>query len=83
MKDRLSWSVFSLAVLLLGPGPQASSAEVSRAIRLVESPALSPDGSRIAFVSTRTGSPQIFVMQSDGTLPKQISFHSAGSELLI
>ena len=121
MKDRLSWSVFSLAVLLLGPGPQASSAEVSRAIRLVESPALSPDGatiafswtgevwsanidgsrltrltnnaasdsqplfspdgSRIAFVSTRTGSPQVFVMQSDGTLPKQVSFHSAGYAL--
>jgi len=44
-------------------------------------PLFSPDGSHIAFVSTRPGSPQIFVMHSDGTLPKQVSFHSAGYSL--
>jgi TolB protein len=31
------------------------------------SPALSPDGGRIAFVSTRAGLPQIYVMAADGT----------------
>ena len=44
-------------------------------------PLFSPDGKQIAFVSTRTGSPQIFVMQVDGTLPKQVSFHTAGYSL--
>ncbi len=59
----------------------------NRLTRLTNNPAtdsqplFSPDGERIAFVSTRTGSPQIFVMQSDGTLPKQVSFHSAGYSL--
>ncbi len=31
------------------------------------SPTFSPDGQRIAFVSTRAGSPQIYVMAADGT----------------
>ncbi len=44
-------------------------------------PLFSPDGKQIAFVSTRTGSPQIFVIQADGTLPRQITFHTAGYAL--
>lgn len=44
-------------------------------------PLFSPDGNQIAFISNRTGSPQIFVMQADGTLPKQVTFHSAGYAL--
>ena len=116
---KLRWNVFFLSLFLFGSFQQAGAADVSRAIRLVDRPALSPDGSkiafswtgeiwsanidgsnltrltnnpasdsqplfspdggRIAFVSSRTGSLQIFVMQSDGTLPKQVSFHSAGT----
>src|SRR2546426_8094288 len=30
-------------------------------------PAFSPDGSRIAFTSTRDGQPEIYVMDADGT----------------
>jgi TolB protein len=36
-------------------------------------PAFSPDGSKIAFVSTRTGSQQIFVMNADGTNQTQLT----------
>lgn len=39
-------------------------------------PLFSPDGNRIAFVSNRTGSSQIFVMQADGTALRQVTFHT-------
>ncbi len=38
------------------------------------SPTWSPDGKRIAFVSNRDGSPQIYVMNSDGSAPKRLTF---------
>ncbi|MEZ6133890.1 MAG: S41 family peptidase [Pirellulaceae bacterium] len=44
-------------------------------------PIFSPDGSQIAFISDRTGSSQIFIMQSNGELPRQVTFHSAGYAL--
>jgi TolB protein len=37
-------------------------------------PTWSPDGKRIAFVSDRTGTPQIYVMERDGTQPKRITY---------
>jgi TolB protein len=43
------------------------------------SPTYSPDGQRIAFVSTRAGLPQIYVMAADGTDPQldgqTVAFH--------
>ncbi|HSR23257.1 MAG TPA: S9 family peptidase, partial [Candidatus Eisenbacteria bacterium] len=36
-------------------------------------PAWSPDGSRIAFVSTRTGQPQLFVIAPDGGEARQLT----------
>lgn len=44
-------------------------------------PLYSPDGSQIAFVSNRAGTNQIFLMNSDGTGVRQVTFHSAGYEL--
>ena len=44
-------------------------------------PIFSPDGKRIAFISDRTGSNQIFVMAHDGSEIRQATFHSAGYEL--
>ena len=37
-------------------------------------PSASPDGKKIAFSSTRSGRPMIFVMNSDGTGAKQLTF---------
>ena len=34
---------------------------------LATDPAISPDGSRVAYVSTRDGNPEIYVMDADGT----------------
>lgn len=38
------------------------------------SPDVSPDGSQIAFISDRIGSPQVYVMNVDGTGQQRISF---------
>jgi len=36
-------------------------------------PAFSPDGSRLAYVETRDGQPQIWVMDADGTTPARLT----------
>jgi Tol biopolymer transport system component/alpha-beta hydrolase superfamily lysophospholipase len=40
-------------------------------------PTWSPDGSQIAFVSTRNGNPDIYVMDADGSNLQQLTQHSA------
>ena len=45
------------------------------------SPIYSPDGSRIAFVSNRTGADQVFIVEQDERVPRQITFHSEGFRL--
>ena len=44
-------------------------------------PIYSPDGDRIAFISDRTGSNQVYVMPASGGEPKQLTFHSEGYSL--
>ncbi len=44
-------------------------------------PLYSPDGGRLAFVSTRAGARQVFVMDLAGGAPQQLTFHSEGSSL--
>ncbi len=41
-------------------------------------PAWSPDGRRIAFVSTRDGNPEIYVMDSDGRNQRRLTFNPTG-----
>src|SRR5262245_18856522 len=40
-------------------------------------PRVSPDGTRIAFTSRRTGNYDVFTMPIEGGQPKQVTFHSA------
>jgi tricorn protease len=44
-------------------------------------PRFSPDGGQLAFVSERSGSPQVQVMPSGGGTPRQLTFHTAGYSL--
>lgn len=45
-------------------------------------PVFSPDGGRIAFISNRTGSNQVYVMSVSGGEPTQLTFHTEGYSLL-
>lgn len=44
-------------------------------------PLFSPDGESIAFISDRSGSDQIYVMQRDGSGVTQITYHTGGYSL--
>ncbi|MGB4739700.1 MAG: S41 family peptidase [Fuerstiella sp.] len=44
-------------------------------------PHYSPDGKSIAFISNRTGSQQVFVMNAAGGEPTQLTFHTEGFSL--
>ena len=44
-----------------------------------ESPSWSPDGRHLGFMSTRTGSPEIFVMGTDGSEPKRLTYSGGNS----
>lgn len=54
--------------------PDGSSlTKLTDSIAVEASPSWSPDGSRIAFSSTPTGSSQVFVMNADGSNPVQLT----------
>jgi tricorn protease len=44
-------------------------------------PRFSPDGKQLAFISERSGSPQVHVMFAGGGTPRQLTFHTAGCSL--
>ena len=44
-------------------------------------PKFSPDGTKIAFISNRSGSNQIYIMPAEGGIPEQKTFHSEGYSL--
>ncbi len=59
-------------------GKGAANITGTRAIEV--SPAWSPDGSQIAFVSDRSGSPQVYIMNSNGTNVRKISSGSYNTD---
>jgi Tol biopolymer transport system component/DNA-binding winged helix-turn-helix (wHTH) protein len=66
-----------------GPGPAAS--DRGPAARLIEStwpddsPQFSPDGQRIAFTSARSGVPEIWVCDANGSNSQQLTFMERGA----
>lgn len=77
--DRNIWRVD-----LDGPSSSAKTLTPRQLIastRRDSSPQISPDGSRIAFASDRTGDFEIWVCENDGQNPVQLTFgiHAAGS----
>ena len=49
-------------------------------VRWGEDPAQSPDGTRVAFTSSRDGDREIYVMDADGGGPENLTFHEAWDE---
>jgi Tol biopolymer transport system component len=64
----------------IGPGDAGSSSPEPLVVsnRLDNEPALSPDGRQLAFVSTRTGSRELWLCGADGSHPTQLT--SIGGE---
>ena len=74
----------SLAVVMSAPGAasdiyrvkldstKATALSRNRAIEIA--PSWSPDGRQIAFVSDRTGNPQVYVMNADGSNQRRLTF---------
>lgn len=52
----------------------AAASPMTSSHRIEGQPALSPDGRRVTFVSTRTGSPEIWVDSVDGGAARQLTF---------
>lgn len=75
---RLAFSANGDIFVSNADGTGAKNITGTRAIEV--SPTWSPDGSQIAFVSDRTGSPQVYVMNSDGTGVRRISSGSYNTD---
>ncbi len=52
-------------------------ARITRSLGIDVSPAFSPDGGRIAFVSERSGGAQIYVAGADGSAPRRVTFQGS------
>jgi hypothetical protein len=72
-----------------GDIPQAAPIEVSLAgsprpdvsrflsVRTAIAPSISPDGARVAYRTTTTGSPQVWVADAAGSAPEQLTYGAA------
>src|SRR5262249_10763591 len=72
----LTFAVLGLAVAIArAPAPSELERSVAAMVKIgfCASPTFSPDGKRIAFVSNMTGIPQIFVVDSAGGWPEQVT----------
>jgi eukaryotic-like serine/threonine-protein kinase len=75
--DKWDWNIWR------GPGPNAADknappTKLIASTRLDAQPKYSPDGKRITFVSDRSGNQQIWVCNSDGSQPIQVTNFGGG-----
>jgi Tol biopolymer transport system component len=71
--------IWRLASPLLDDRSQARAERIISSTRTDDNPQFSPDGTRIAFASNRTGYFEIFVCNSDGSRVRQVTFLKAES----
>lgn len=75
--DRIAFTAMdegnNMNIMTISPDGE-NLAKLTTAAGSNENPSWSPDGRHIVFMSTRTGSPEIFMMNADGSNQKRISF---------
>ena len=75
--DRIAFSAMdegnNMNIMTISPDGK-DPAKLTTGMGSNENPSWSPDGRHIVFMSTRTGSPEIFMMNADGSNQKRISF---------
>jgi len=62
-----------------GAGNRSTAAKLMSSTRQDHSPQFSPDGKKVVFVSDRSGSEELWVCESDGSNPVQLSFFNGTS----
>jgi TolB protein len=62
------------------PRSGGSPRQLTRSSRIDTNPECSPDGARVAFTSSRSGTPQIYVMGVDGTDLRRVTFEGRYNE---
>ena len=67
-------NIYRIDLTAKSPTPEPIVASTARDVF----PQYSPDGSRLAFYSYRSGSGQVYVSDSDGNLARQLTFVTAG-----
>src|SRR5207302_1135718 len=67
------------AGVVIGPATGVTWASDNSPVAVATEPAFSPDGSRIAFTSTRDGQPEIYIMDADGTSAARLT-NSPGAD---
>jgi Tol biopolymer transport system component/DNA-binding winged helix-turn-helix (wHTH) protein len=73
VRERLDIDIFKLDVDRLRHGDSPAALPVVNSNRLETNPSVSPDGSKLAFESNRTGFTEIWTSNVDGTNPTQIT----------
>lgn len=79
-----NWDIFSMRVDCTLPqepgeiGPECDLRQLTSDPADDLLPAWSPDGRSIAFVSTRNGNPEIYIMDADGQNQRRLTFNSTG-----